>query len=919
MTHLNSTNQQQNLTQRQMNDTRQVVGKHQTVIKQQPVAQQQVTKHKPIAQQQITKSSAASQQVVIKEPRVIKYRQTADKCRWKDRNFMPCRTSFIKDTEYCKNHQYVANYTDEMKQQSKLCGGCKKVKYLENGCDECKNRSTKNREKMNKIADVLPKCKGYIQYMDGEDHEHGGKCQNKPYIDGYCNKHQVQSWKEQIEKDGTERVCGQWIRGCKNILDINDKFVECLECRCGKRGIDKTKRDTRANNSDFLVHIGTTTNGDKSIVAIPKKNTLTYEGKIYKNCDTIELPIYALNRQSVIICENGVYRNAQLNDFIKPLVTNNIDDNIVPYDLNNNSVVETICDMMKIKVDNNIHVKNKYMIDLTCEVKFDIENDDKVIDYIDGKFNKEINNIINNKINDKNISFKDLYNVYIEVDDETIGKKVANIKYFRCTKCKSIHPKKTYVTTKGDSTKKCQRCLEKFRTYDKTRNRKGRDYTNYEKKPERIAKKAQWRKDNYVKVVRYWLDARGRRMLREGDEYWTKNAAQSRKYRAEHPEKQIEANIKRRGNVEYKYNYYKREAENKGREYLLTKNQSIEYFMGDCYYCGSSAFDGVLSTNNGEYRVHHEYIILNGIDRKDNNKGYTVDNCVTACAMCNMLKGDILLDDGFIDCCEHILTNLEIIDGELHDEHFKNYIANNYKECKRSASKRKKTFDLTENMHNNISNNDCYLCGKRNSKDHWNGIDRVNNHIGYFFENCMACCGTCNYIKNNYELIDVLYKMINIVKKHKNISDEDICFDNNMYFEIVNYSGIHCNLDFDSEEIEVDKDSKEHIECDDNDDIYANNQIKHTQLPENEIKTTYMYSDKHNAGYIKYTNGNNIIKIITCNTSEEFDQKFALYIDLLKQPLSEKGRNEIDKRCLALTTLQNQQLSKKTNENIIEN
>lgn len=38
----------------------------------------------------------------------------------------------------------------------------------------------------------------------------------------------------------------------------------------------------------------------------------------------------------------------------------------------------------------------------------------------------------------------------------------------------------------------------------------------------------------------------------------------------------------------------------------------------DCVYCGGAT---------------------TGLDRKDNTKGYTVDNCVPACRRCNSLKG----------------------------------------------------------------------------------------------------------------------------------------------------------------------------------------------------------------------------------------------------------------------------------------
>jgi hypothetical protein len=54
-----------------------------------------------------------------------------------------------------------------------------------------------------------------------------------------------------------------------------------------------------------------------------------------------------------------------------------------------------------------------------------------------------------------------------------------------------------------------------------------------------------------------------------------------------------------------------------------------------CYYCGISP-----SVKDAKYgnKVASKDIIFNGIDRKDSSKGYTLDNCVSACTSCNYGK-----------------------------------------------------------------------------------------------------------------------------------------------------------------------------------------------------------------------------------------------------------------------------------------
>lgn len=50
-----------------------------------------------------------------------------------------------------------------------------------------------------------------------------------------------------------------------------------------------------------------------------------------------------------------------------------------------------------------------------------------------------------------------------------------------------------------------------------------------------------------------------------------------------------------------------------------------------CHYCGM--------TNETSMTKHNERLT---IDRKDSNKGYSLENCVLACKKCNYLKGNVL-------------------------------------------------------------------------------------------------------------------------------------------------------------------------------------------------------------------------------------------------------------------------------------
>jgi hypothetical protein len=42
---------------------------------------------------------------------------------------------------------------------------------------------------------------------------------------------------------------------------------------------------------------------------------------------------------------------------------------------------------------------------------------------------------------------------------------------------------------------------------------------------------------------------------------------------------------------------------------------------------------------------------------------------------------------------------------------------------------------------------------------YYNGIDRIDSNLGYEINNCIPCCGTCNYMKNTMTPKDFLKKI----------------------------------------------------------------------------------------------------------------------------------------------------------------
>lgn len=69
---------------------------------------------------------------------------------------------------------------------------------------------------------------------------------------------------------------------------------------------------------------------------------------------------------------------------------------------------------------------------------------------------------------------------------------------------------------------------------------------------------------------------------------------------------------------------------NRGLSWELNMEEFIHLVQGDCHYCGDKP---MTLTRTGMPKL-----VRNGIDREDNDVGYTIENSVSCCWPCNMLK-----------------------------------------------------------------------------------------------------------------------------------------------------------------------------------------------------------------------------------------------------------------------------------------
>jgi hypothetical protein len=87
-----------------------------------------------------------------------------------------------------------------------------------------------------------------------------------------------------------------------------------------------------------------------------------------------------------------------------------------------------------------------------------------------------------------------------------------------------------------------------------------------------------------------------------------------------------------------------------------------------------------------------------------------------------------------------------------------NRIATRYYACYRIGAKRRNIeFSISKETFKDLCGKSCHYCGSLEVRKtccsglvycaKFNGIDRVDNNLGYIDSNCVSCCPTCNYAK----------------------------------------------------------------------------------------------------------------------------------------------------------------------------
>lgn len=164
-------------------------------------------------------------------------------------------------------------------------------------------------------------------------------------------------------------------------------------------------------------------------------------------------------------------------------------------------------------------------------------------------------------------------------------------------------------------------------------------------------------------------------------------------------------------------------ANSRGYEWTLDDDAAMAMQRGPCFYCGIVVVDRV-----------------NGLDRTNNLIGYTPDNTVGCCAVCNTMK-KCLDAHTFVDRCVH-LCGL----GK-HASAWPDTNPGGFHQYRRNAKTKNRAFELTKKAYDELINQPCVYCRRDITETNRSGIDRIDNDLGYVSGNMQPCCSECNVMR----------------------------------------------------------------------------------------------------------------------------------------------------------------------------
>jgi hypothetical protein len=186
-----------------------------------------------------------------------------------------------------------------------------------------------------------------------------------------------------------------------------------------------------------------------------------------------------------------------------------------------------------------------------------------------------------------------------------------------------------------------------------------------------------------------------------------------------------------RSTERYRWSVLKTRAKKRNIRLTLDSEAVIRMLKEPCAYCGRGPTDRA-----------------NGLDRLDNEKGYTMDNVVPCCRECNRMKWVYSVRD-FLMACRNVTDPASGTYDDFDPD--KDYHGGTYSQYTAGARRRGHVFTLTREKYSELRQKECHYCRRPATSRYPMGIDRRTNSTGYREDNAVPCCARCNRMKSDFE------------------------------------------------------------------------------------------------------------------------------------------------------------------------
>lgn len=317
--------------------------------------------------------------------------------------------------------------------------------------------------------------------------------------------------------------------------------------------------------------------------------------------------------------------------------------------------------------------------------------------------------------------------------------------------CKKTYLNQYYDKHRNDISEERKKKYQEDEEYRKKVNEKNKE-ADAKRRSEGYVKKRKPRSEWTEEEKQKARDAKKRYKENHPERVKEQNKKMHSKHYQNNIEKYKEKNSENRTKPEYQYSELVSNSKRRNTQVLLTLEEYISKRTQPCHYCGRKLEETGTC-----------------LDRIDNTtRAYDDINSVPCCHICNYLKGSYLTEEETLFVMlalkqyhldsiipEKIELGLTLTTPKLtSSEKYTHFVATSRVRGFESSVERI-DFEV-------LLKTSCFYCGGVPS-----GLDRLDNKIGYHFDNCVPCCPACNKIKAdilNYEEMLVVANTIQRVR-----------------------------------------------------------------------------------------------------------------------------------------------------------